>query len=86
MALTKEIVNDKYEDPNGTHHYEIAQTSGDTTVKINIGQDNSGHAGATVVTNYEYEETEQDNKRQIKILQRGNVGQFVSQFNFLMEK
>ena len=31
------FVNEKYSDPNGTHHYEISQTSGDTTVKIDVG-------------------------------------------------
>ena len=30
------FVNEKYSDPNGTHHYEISQTSGDTTVKIEV--------------------------------------------------
>ena len=80
------FVNDKYDDPNGTHHYEVTQASGDTTTKINIGQDNSAHASATVVTNYEHEEAEQDKKRQIKILQRDQIGQFVSQFNLLMGK
>ena len=81
-----QFVNDKYDDPNGTHHYEITQASGDTTTKINIGQDNSVHASATVVTNYEHEEAEQDKKRQIKILQRNQIGKFVSQFNLLMGK
>ena len=80
------FVNDKYEDPNGTHHYEITQASGDTTVKINIGQDNSLHPTATIVTNYEYEEAEQDKKRQINIIQPAQIGRFVSQFNLLMEK
>ena len=79
-------VTEKYDDPNGTHHYELTQASGDTTTKINIGQDNSAHASATVVTNYEHEEAEQDKKRQIKILQRDQIGQFVSQFNLLMGK
>ena len=30
------FVTDKYSDPNATHHYEIAQSSGDETIKINI--------------------------------------------------
>ena len=34
------------------HHYEIAQSSGDTTIKIQVPQ---GTSGATTITNYEYE-------------------------------
>ena len=34
-------INDKYSNISGTHHYEISQTSGDTTIKINIGTDNT---------------------------------------------
>ena len=36
-----------------THHYEISQTSGDTTVMIEV--ENSTYPSATIVTNYEYE-------------------------------
>ena len=51
-----DYVNEKYSNPEGTHHYEIEQSSGDTTVKINIGTDNTDHPTATLITNYEYEE------------------------------
>ena len=47
-------INDKYSDVDATHHYEISQVSGDTTIKIYIGTDNTEHSGASVVTNYEY--------------------------------
>ena len=53
-------VNDKYSNIDATHHYEISQVSGDTTIKIDIGTDNTEHSGASVVTNYEYEENLQD--------------------------
>ena len=53
-------VNDKYSNIDATHHYEISQVSGDTTIKIDIGTDNTEHSGASVVTNYEYEEDLQD--------------------------
>jgi hypothetical protein len=36
-------INDKYTNISGVHHYEINQTSGDTTVKLNIGTDNTEH-------------------------------------------
>ena len=59
-------INDKYSDVDATHHYEISQVSGDTTIKIDIGTDNTGHSGASVVTNFEYEEDLQNKKRKIK--------------------
>ena len=74
------FVNDKYTDVNAVHHYEITQTSGDTTIKIDIGQDNTDHPTATSVTNYEYEENRQDELRQIKLLREDLVGQFVSEY------
>ena len=62
------FLKEKYTDPNATHHYEISQTSGNTTVKINIGTVNTDYPTATAVTNMEYEEAEQDKKRQIRLL------------------
>ena len=32
-----QYLNDKYTNPDGTHHFEISQKSGDTTVKIDVG-------------------------------------------------
>ena len=74
------FVNDKYANTNAVHHYEITQSSGDTTIKIDIGQDNTDHPTATSVTNYEYEENRQDELRQIKLLRESFVGQFVSEY------
>ena len=78
------FVNDKYSDPDGTHHYEITQTSGDTKVIINIGSDNTSHAGATLITNYEYEVSRQDTLRKIRLLNPTYVDQFVEEFESLM--
>ena len=47
-------MDDKYADQNALHHYEISQVSGDTTIKIDIGTDNTDHSGATAYTKYEY--------------------------------
>lgn len=80
------FVNDKYSDLNAVHHYEIDQVSGDTTVKINIGTDNTDHPSATAVTNVEYEEDQEDEKRTIKILQRGYVPQFVTELKTLLKE
>ena len=50
----QKYVQTKYTDAqlSEVHHYEIAQSSGDTTIKIQVPQ---GTSGATTVTNYEYE-------------------------------
>ena len=77
-------VNDKYSNIDATHHYEISQVSGDTTIKIDIGTDNTEHSGASVVTNYEYEENLQDKKRKIRLLDPAYVEDFVAEFEKLM--
>ena len=77
-------INDKYSNVDATHHYEIEQTSGDTTIKIDIGTDNSDHAGATAVTNYEYEAALEDDKRKIRLLDPEYLGLFVAEFQKLM--
>jgi len=78
------FVNDKYSNPDGTHHYEITQTSGDTTVTIDIGSDNTSHGGATLVTNYEYEVSRQNTLRKIRLLDQAYVDQFVEEFENLI--
>jgi len=82
VALS-EYVNNKYDDPDGIHHYEINASSGDTTTKLTVSSDTDG---ALPVTNYEYEQTENDNKRRIRLLDRTYVRQFVSEFEKLIER
>ena len=77
-------VNDKYDDVNALHHYEITQASGDTSIKINIGQDNTSHASATEVTNYDYEFNLENDKRKIRLLDPAFIDGFVSEFQSLM--
>ena len=79
------FLNDKYSNPDATHHYEITQTSGDTTVTIDIGTDNTEHSGATTITNREFEEKRQDTLRSIRLLDPAYVDQFVEEFENLME-
>ena len=78
------FINDKYSDPDGLHHYEITQTSGDTTVTIDIGTDNTEHSGATTITNREFEEKRQDTLRAIRLLDPAYVDQFVEEFENLI--
>ncbi len=79
-----DFINEKYSDPDGLHHYEITQTSGNTTIKIDIGTDNTDHSGATTITNREFEESRQDTLRQIRLLDPAYIDQFVEEFENLM--
>ena len=79
-------INDKYSNVDATHHYEISQVSGDTTIKINIGTDNTGHSGATAITNFEYEEAMEDKKRSIRLLDPSYVEIFVTEYEKLMKE
>lgn len=80
-------VNEKYDNPDGVHHYEISQSSGDTTTKIEVyanealySGDTDFYSSSTIITNREYEEREQDNKRRIKLIDPTFVEQFVEEF------
>ena len=82
-------VSTKYDNVDATHHYEIYQVSGDTTVKINIGPSNVDTDGETIadavlVTNREYEEAKQDELRKIRLLDPTYVEQFVEDFENLI--
>jgi hypothetical protein len=93
------FINDKYVNADGTsnvdgvHHYEIPQSSGDTKTKIEVYQnsalytgDSDFYASASIVTNFEYEENEQDKKRKIRLLDPSFIDQFVSEFKSLMKE
>ena len=82
VALSSYVIN-KYDDPDGIHHYEINETSGDTTTKLEVSSDTDG---ALPVTNYEYEQTENDNKRRIRLLDRFYVQQFKKDFEKLITR
>ena len=77
-------INDKYSNVDATHHYEISQVSGDTKIKIDIGTDNTDYPTASIVTNYEYEESLQDKKRKIRLLDPAYLGAFVAEYERLM--
>ena len=77
-------VDDTTSGVDGTHHYEISQVSGDTTIKIDIGTDNTDYPAASIVTNYEYEEDLQDKKRKIRLLDPSYLGVFVAEYEKLI--
>ena len=80
-------LNEKYSNPDGVHHYEISQSSGDSKLKIDVYANEALYSGdtdfysfATIVTNREYEEQEQDRKRGIKLIDPRFIDQFVEEF------
>ena len=81
------FVLDKYgDDAYSVHHYEIAQTSGDTTKLIDVGSDNTDYPTAATVTNYEYEERRQDKLRKIRLLKPEFIDDFVTEFRAIMRE
>ena len=61
-----------------THHYEISQTSGDTTTTIEV--ENSTYPSAAAVSNYEYEVALNESKRKIDLLRNDYLGYFTEEF------
>jgi hypothetical protein len=81
-------INDKYTNPNGVHHYEITQSSGkikgegpsDYEHKLIV---NSTVPNAEAITNRDYEQRIQDQKRQIKLLDAVYLPIFIEEFENL---
>ena len=84
-------MKDKYENVDGTHHYEKLQSSGP---QIGGGPEDYSHmiecnstdAGAGAVTNAEYERRLLDQKRQIKILDPKYLDLFLREFKTLIRQ
>ena len=81
----EEFVKEKYDNPQGIHHYEITQTSGDTTVTIDVGMNTTDYSG-TPISNYQYEDKLQEKKRQIRLITPEYVDQFVKEFERKMNE
>ena len=77
------FIENKYTNPQGVHHYEITQSSGDQSIKINVM---STVPGATAVYNLEYEGAIQDKKKQIRVLKPEYLNQFVREFSDLVRE
>ena len=83
------FIRDKYTNPDGVHHYEVTQSSGKTTGsgpddyshKIEV---NSAATGAQSVSNREYEQSLQDEKRSINLLNPAYLTTFIEEFNNLV--
>ena len=88
-----EFLTDKYGagSEDAIHHYEVTKDSGRTTgkgpsdyshkVEVNSDADN-----ASSISNREYEEREQDKKRQIQLLNKSLLGDFVAEFARLISE
>ena len=81
-----DYLNDKYSNPDAIHHYETTQTSGDTKVKIEVFNevDDDAYTGLTPITNREYEEQQQDQRRKIRLLDPSFIEQFIDEYQKLI--
>ena len=84
------FLTDKYGagSEDAVHHYELAQTSGATTSSddSHMLEVNSDTENATTITNREYEERKQNQLRQIRLLDRRYLNQFVEEFERLVQR
>ena len=85
-----DFLTDKYGagSEDSVHHYELAQTSGATSSSDNshMLEVNSDTDGATAITNREYEERQQENFRQIRLLDQKYLDSFTEEFFTLIKK
>ena len=85
------MLEDKYDNPDGIHHYEITRDSGRTTGrgpndyshKVEVTSDT---VNASSISNREYEEREQDKKRSIRLLNQRFLSDFIDEFDKLIQE
>ena len=82
----EEFVKEKYDNPGAIHHYEITQTSGDTTITIDVGMNTTEYPSATAISNYQYEDKLQEKKRQIRLISTRHIDGFVKEFESKMRE
>ena len=84
------FLTDKYGkgSEDAVHHYELAQTSGATTSRddSHMLEVNSDTDDATSISNRQHEERIQDKNRQIRLLDKKYLSQFVEEFFALVSK
>jgi len=100
-AQFNSYLNQKYVDADGNpdtdaiHHYEITQTSGSTTKKIEVVDTlvvidgvlkPTNYPNATAITNYEYEQRRQDELREIRLLDPRYRDTFIEEYENLMNE
>jgi hypothetical protein len=87
-----EFLTDKYgTDVDSVHHYEVTKDSGRTTGQgpndySYLVEVNSDTANAISISNRQYEERDQDKKRQIQLLNKSFLGDFIAEFDKLISE
>ena len=87
-----EYITDKYGDNvDAVHHYEVTKDSGRTTSNgpsdySYLVEVNSDTANAISISNRQYEERDQDKKRQIQLLNKSFLGDFIAEFDKLISE
>tara|TARA_B100002019_G_C20859162_1_gene398388 strand:- start:57 stop:578 length:522 start_codon:yes stop_codon:yes gene_type:complete len=76
----EQYVKERYGNPDAIHHYEVIQTSGDTTEILDVGMNTTDYPSATAVSNYQYEQKLQEQKAQIRLIQPRFIEDFVKEF------
>lgn len=74
-------MKETYTNPDGIHHYEKKQSSGDTEVHIECM---STDVGAVSVSNREFEQRKQDAMSEIKLLDQSYLQAFLEEFDKLI--
>jgi len=84
----EEFVKEKYDNAEGTHHYEKVQSSGpqDSIDNSHLIECNSTDVGALSVSNREYEQRHQDKISRIKLLNPGFLPMIIEEFERLMNE
>ena len=83
------MLEDKYSNPDGIHHYEITRDSGRTTGQgpndySYLVECNSDTANAVSVSNREYEQRIQNDISEIKLLDQSYLSTFLDEFDKLI--
>jgi len=78
----EEFVYNKYENVDAIHHYEVYQESGDTTKLIELPNESATSipVDAIAITNYEYEEALNNDRRRIRLIKREYAPQIIKEF------
>ena len=92
QAQFAEFLTDKYgTNMDAVHHYEITKDSGRTTGQgpndySYLVEVNSDTVNATSISNRQYEERKQDQKRSIRLLNQRHLSDFLEEFDNLIKE
>ena len=66
--------------------FTYVASSGDTSITIEVPSNTGANVGASIVTNYEYEQRLQDKKRQIRLLDPRYIPSVIEEYKILMNE